>query len=144
VGLWGRNKDKINYEYWELASRDDIDLIRTVTPPFLHAEMALVVLEAGKHLVCEKPLALNLAEAAHMLQASRLRSHQFALVDHELRFSPVFQRMRSLIQSGYIGDPKVPVSNTKLVRDSIPPECGIGNQVEEKVEGYWVQLGAIS
>jgi predicted dehydrogenase len=119
IGLWGRNKVKTrdlaeqlaipNFydDYQDLIMRDDIDLISIATPPFQHAEMSCAVLEAGKHLICEKPLALNLAEAKKMLHTSRLHKHQYALVDHELRFLPAFQQMRSLVQAGYVGQPLV-------------------------------------
>lgn len=66
----------------------DVDLVSIVTPPSSHREMALAALDAGKHVICEKPTALDAAEASQMLDAARQRGGQLALIDHELRFLP--------------------------------------------------------
>ena len=60
---------------WEaVVARDDIDIVDISTPGHLHAEMALAVAAAGKHVVCEKPLANTLDEAARCSRLSRLRA----------------------------------------------------------------------
>lgn len=86
-----------------LLARPDVTLVSIVTPPALHREMALAALEAGKHVLCEKPTAMNAAEAEAMLEAARQRPHQLALIDHELRFLPVVRRARELVAAGAIG-----------------------------------------
>lgn len=86
-----------------LVAHNDIALISIVTPPALHAEMSLAVLEAGKHVLCEKPMALRLAEARDMVAVAAARPEQFALVDHELRFLPAFQLARQIVADGGIG-----------------------------------------
>src|SRR3979411_572868 len=50
-----------------LLGRDDLDLVYIATPPFLHHPQALAALAAGKHVICEKPLALNLEQADEMI-----------------------------------------------------------------------------
>src|SRR5215212_7970760 len=74
-------------DWHESASRDDVDLVCITTPPNLHREMALFALEQGKHVLCEKPMAMNLQEAEDMLAAAE-RAGVLALIDHELRFQP--------------------------------------------------------
>lgn len=86
-----------------LLIRDDVDLIVIATPPNLHAEIAIAALEAGKHVVCEKPMALNLTEAEQAYQAAATHPQQLALIDHELRFLPAFQIGRRIIAEGGIG-----------------------------------------
>lgn len=77
------------YDRWqELVESGDIDLVSIVTPPSEHADMAIAALQNGKHVLSEKPTAMNVAEAARMLSVSRLHSNQIALIDHELRFLP--------------------------------------------------------
>src|SRR5687768_1710503 len=50
----------------ELIRSESVDLVSIVTPPHLHAEIAIAALRAGKHVICEKPTALNVAEAENM------------------------------------------------------------------------------
>lgn len=86
-----------------LIAHDDVALVSIVTPPALHCEMSMAVLAAGKHVLCEKPMALDLADASHMLAVAETCPDQFALVDHELRFLPAFQVARELVATGGIG-----------------------------------------
>src|SRR6266550_1446642 len=80
-----------------LLDRDDIDLISIVMPPSRHVEMAIAALEHGKHVVCEKPTALNAKEAERLVEAARSRPTQIAIIDHELRFLPSFIAARQRI-----------------------------------------------
>jgi predicted dehydrogenase len=86
------------FDDWRvLVARGDIDLISVVTPPSEHAAMAVAVLAAGKHLLCEKPTALDAAEAETMVAAGRRNPGQVAIIDHELRFLPSFRAARERI-----------------------------------------------
>jgi len=90
--------------HWrELLERDDVALISIVTPTNLHCEMAIAALEAGKHVLCEKPIGIDSSEARRMLAAARAHPAQFALIDYELRFLPAFQAARQLVADGAIG-----------------------------------------
>jgi predicted dehydrogenase len=80
-----------------LVASPEVDLVTITTPPSEHREMALAALAAGKHVLCEKPTALNAAEAEEMLAASRQHPKQLALIDHELRFLPSFRAARERI-----------------------------------------------
>lgn len=94
------------YNTWqELIHADDIDLVSIVTPPQLHAEIAIAALRAGKHVICEKPTALNVAEAENMFAAAQAAPSQIAIIDHELRFHPQRAHLRRLLRQGYIGSP---------------------------------------
>lgn len=86
----------------ELIARADVDLVSIVTPPATHAEMTLAALDAGKAVLCEKPLAMNAEETGQMRQRAA-ETGALALVDHELRFLPARLRMRELILSGEVG-----------------------------------------
>ncbi|MGC8801345.1 MAG: Gfo/Idh/MocA family protein, partial [Chloroflexus sp.] len=88
----------------EVLERDDVRLVSIVTPPYLHREMAEAALAAGKHVLCEKPTALNTAEAEAMMAASQAHPSQLALIDHELRFLPAVQVMRARVVYGDIGE----------------------------------------
>lgn len=91
------------YDDWRaLLDRHAIDLVGIATPVIHHAPMALAALEAGAHVICEKPMAMNSDEAQQMLDKAESlgRVH---LVGHELRFNPNRRKIRDLIASGAIG-----------------------------------------
>jgi predicted dehydrogenase len=90
-------------DWREALQRDDVQLVSIITPPNLHKEMAIAALEAGKHVLCEKPMALNSDEAQAMVAAAAAHPQSFALIDHELRFLPSFQQARQEILSGRLG-----------------------------------------
>ena len=95
------------FDDWrELIADASIDLISIVTPPSEHLEMATAALSAGKHVLCEKPTARNVAEAEQLVEVGRRAPDRIALIDHELRFLPSFraarERMRDLGAIRYV------------------------------------------
>lgn len=80
----------------------EVDLVCITTPPNLHREMTLFAIEHGKHVLCEKPMAMNVAEAEEMCDAAAGKPI-LALIDHELRFQPGRQVARDMLHSGAIG-----------------------------------------
>ena len=89
-------------DWRETAGRDDVDLVCITTPPKLHREMALFAIEQGKHILAEKPMAMNVAEAEEMAAAAR-SSQKLMLIDHELRFQPGRQKAWTMLREGVIG-----------------------------------------
>ena len=74
-------------DWRELVARQDVDLVSVVTPPATHMVMALAALDHGKAVLCEKPMAMNAAEAKRMTEAAQ-KAGLLALIDHE---SPFFE-----------------------------------------------------
>lgn len=94
------------YDDWrDLIQSDTVDIVSIVTPPDLHAQMAVAALQAGKHVICEKPTALHVAQAEDMFAAAQAAPGQLAIIDHELRFHPQRAHLRNLLREGYIGSP---------------------------------------
>lgn len=87
----------------ELARSPDIDLVIISSTPPSHPEYAIAALDAGKHVLCEKPMALDAAGAERMVAAAD-RSPRLAWVDHELRYEPNRRKIRDLINAGAIGE----------------------------------------
>ena len=86
----------------ETVARDDVDLVSITTPPNLHHEMTLFALDHGKHVLCEKPMAMNATEAGEM--AKKASEHGLmALIDHELRFLNGRRKAYEMIRRGQIG-----------------------------------------
>jgi len=89
-------------DWQELVAHPDVDLVSVVTPPSTHMEITLAALEHRKAVLCEKPMALNAAEAARMVEKAN-SAGVLALIDHELRFLNSRRVMRGMLQSGAIG-----------------------------------------
>ncbi|HEV2107177.1 MAG TPA: Gfo/Idh/MocA family oxidoreductase [Thermomicrobiales bacterium] len=88
-----------------LVRDGDVDAVIVAAPPHLHHQMTLAALDAGKHVLCEKPMARNTAESRDMVKMAA-GAGLIAMVNHEFRYVPVRQRIRELIDEGYIGAPQ--------------------------------------
>jgi predicted dehydrogenase len=88
----------------ELAQSPDVDLVIVSSTPDTHARYAIAALEAGKHVLCEKPMAIDAFEAAQMVTASGQHPDSLAWIDHELRYEPNRRRARELIRSNAVGE----------------------------------------
>ena len=82
------------FDDWHALIESDVDLVTIVTPPSEHLQMATATLDAGKHVLCEKPTALNVDEATRLVAAAQKHPDRLALIDHELRFLPSFRAAR--------------------------------------------------
>lgn len=89
--------------YRRLIERDDVDLVDVATPGNTHREIAVAALEAGKHVLCEKPLANTLDEAREMLEAAR-RAGTVNMVCFNYRRAPAVQLAKKLIEEGRLGE----------------------------------------
>jgi predicted dehydrogenase len=86
-----------------LLGRDDVDLVYIATPPFLHHTQAMAAIEAGKHVVVEKPLALNVAQAGDLIAAAR-RADRLLVANLMQRHNPLFGAVRRLVETRVLGE----------------------------------------
>ena len=86
----------------ELATSDEIDVLHICTPNNVHAELAALALEHGKHVVCEKPLAIGAAQADRLVEAAAAAG-RVATVPFVYRFHPVVREARARIAAGALG-----------------------------------------
>jgi predicted dehydrogenase len=103
--------DKLGWEdsttdWRSLLTRDDVQLVDVCTPGDTHAEIAVAALEAGKHVLCEKPLANTVAEAEEMAAAAARAAERgvLAMVGFTYRRVPAIQLARRLVADGRIGE----------------------------------------
>lgn len=91
-------------DYHEVLQRSDVQAVIIATPNCFHAPIAIAAAEAGKHILCEKPLAMDASEARRMLDAAEKAGvrHMTAFT---YRFVPAMHYMAHLVQSGAIGTP---------------------------------------
>jgi predicted dehydrogenase len=93
----------VETDWRKLVVRDDVDLVDIGTPGDTHAEIAIAALEAGKHVLCEKPLANTVAEASAMAAAAAAHPSLVAMTGFTYRRMPAIQLARRLVEQGRIG-----------------------------------------
>ncbi|HET8656754.1 MAG TPA: Gfo/Idh/MocA family oxidoreductase [Longimicrobiaceae bacterium] len=91
-------------DYREMLTLDELDMVVIGAPNHLHAAITVDAAAAGKHVVCEKPLCLNLAEADRMIEACRAAGVKLMYAE-ELCFAPKYVRLKQLLDSGALGAP---------------------------------------
>lgn len=91
-------------DYRKLVSRSDIDVIDIVVPSDAHFEIASAALEAGKHVLLEKPMALRVDDCRSLISQAQSKGLVLA-IGHELRLSPLWGRVKGMIDEGVIGQP---------------------------------------
>lgn len=91
------------YANWKAMLKDpDLDIIAVATPPCFHADMACAAMEAGKHVLIEKPLAVTIKDAKRIIQA-RDHNNRIACLDYMFRFNPIVLALRHINESSVLG-----------------------------------------
>jgi len=90
-------------DYRALVARDDLDIIIVATPDHLHEEHTVAALRAGKHVLCEKPMAPSLEACRRMLEAAQAAGRTL-MIGHVARFTPVFRTLKAMADRGELGD----------------------------------------
>ena len=89
---------------WEdVIERDDVDMVIVAGPDWFHSEHAVAALDAGKHVLCEKPMTTTV-EQSQQITAAAKRSDAFFMIGQVCRFAPGFARTKQLIDKGAIGE----------------------------------------
>ena len=89
-------------DYRKLLEIDEIDLVVIGCPNHMHCEITIEAASAGKHILCEKPLCMNLAEADRMIEACRTAGVKLMYAE-ELCFAPKYARLKQLVDQGALG-----------------------------------------
>lgn len=87
----------------DLLALDELDIVDICTPNRTHAPIALAALTAGKHVLCEKPLAATAQEVRSLAEAAR-HGGRLVMAAQHLRFDPVSQQLKQLVQTGLLGE----------------------------------------
>jgi len=90
-------------DWKDLIARDDVDIVFVATPDQLHAEITIAALRAGKHVLCEKPMALSIEDCADMIRAAEETGMKL-MIGQVCRFAPGFVKAKELIDDGTIGE----------------------------------------
>ena len=100
--------ESLGYDRWTIDWREavtapEVDVVDIVTPNFLHKEIAMAAIAAGKHVYCEKPLALSAADAKEMYEAAE-KADVKTLVGFNYLRNPAIAEARRLLREGVLGD----------------------------------------
>jgi len=110
------------YADWrELLTDGDIEAVYIATPTYLHAPQTIAAAEAGKHVLCEKPMAMNAAECDAMISACTANGVKLGIAYYR-RFYPVLARVRELLTSGELGRPAIAQINSFEYVDISPDD----------------------
>jgi len=90
-------------DYRKMLEMEELDAVSVVVPNFLHAEMTIAALKAGKHVLCDKPMAVKLADAEAMVRTAKAANKRL-MINMVLRFSPLQMELRDRIAEGEIGE----------------------------------------
>jgi len=90
----------------ELAADRNVDVVHICTPNYVHAQQATALLTSGKHVMCEKPLAMNAKDSAALVELAR-KENRVGGVTYNLRYYPLCQQARAMIAAGAIGEPRI-------------------------------------
>lgn len=97
---------RFHAEWKDLLRDDEVDAVYIATPVALHAEQAIAAAEGGKHVLCEKPMALSVEDCARMVAAARHNNVRLGVAYYRHHY-PVVARLREILASGEIGHPIV-------------------------------------
>lgn len=134
---YGFNIPRVFADYGDLLRSDDLDAVSIAAPPHLHYPIAVEALSRGLHVLCEKPLALNVAEAEDMLATAREaeRAHMTAF---NFRFVPAVRRMKELLDEGYVGKRIFHLDASWLVEGRLAPDTPLGWRHRKETAGVGV------
>ena len=108
-------------DYKELIALPDVDMVSVGLPNALHAPVSIAALKAGKHVLCEKPMTISVADAKKMIAAADAAGRVLSVNQH-MRFDTTAQAMRAIVKSKALGD--VYLAETKWVRQQGIPGYG--------------------
>ncbi len=135
---FGKPEDKVYTDYKELLKDKSIDAVLVLTPNCAHCEITVAALEAGKHVLCEKPMAMNYEEAKKML-AARDKSGKILTIGYQNRFRPDSLYMKDRAKEGMFGD--IYYAEAIAIRRRAVPTWGVFIDQEKQGGGPLIDIG---
>lgn len=135
---FGKEDAKVYADYRDLLAREDIDVVHVCTPNSSHCEISVAALEAGKHVMCEKPMAMNYADARKMVEVSKATGKKLT-IGYNTRYLKEYQLARRLIKNGVLGD--IYYVRAKCMRRRGIPTWGVFLDYEKQGGGPMIDIG---
>lgn len=135
---YGTPDAKVYTDYTELLKDSEIDLVHVCTPNKSHAPISIAAMEAGKDVMCEKPMAKTAAEAKEMLEASR-RTGRVLTIGYQTRQAPEMKLVKQMAEEGKFGH--IYYGKALAVRRRAVPTWGVFLNEEEQGGGPLIDIG---
>jgi predicted dehydrogenase len=128
-------------DYRKLLADPSIDVVHVCTPNNSHAEITIAALEAGKHVMCEKPMAITSADAKAMVEAAK-RTGKKLSIGYQNRYRPDSQYLKQLCEDGDFGD--IYYAKALAIRRRAVPTWGVFLDLEKQGGGPLIDIGTHS
>ena len=135
---FGTPDAKVYADYRELLKDPAIDVIHVLTPNDSHAEITIAALEAGKHVMCEKPMAKKAADARRMLEAAK-RTGKKLSIGYQTRQSAESQYLKKICMAGDLGE--IYFARANALRRRAVPTWGVFLDAEKQGGGPLIDIG---
>ncbi len=135
---YGAPGAKVYHDYRELLQNKDVEIVHVCTPNRSHSEITVAALDAGKHVICEKPMAINPEEAQRMLDA-RNRSGKVLTIGYQYRQYDHSLQMKKLAETGALGE--IYFAKAHGLRRRMVPNWGVFLNKEEQGGGPLIDCG---
>jgi predicted dehydrogenase len=135
---YGTNDAKCYEDYKKLLSESDVDVIYVLTPNRSHSKISVAALEANKHVMCEKPMAINYEEAMKMVEASQ-KTGKLLTIGYQNRYRTDSTYLKAECEKGTLGE--IYFAKAKAVRRRAVPTWGVFLNEEEQGGGPLIDIG---
>ncbi|MFD0696576.1 Gfo/Idh/MocA family protein [Paenibacillus sp. GCM10027628] len=135
---FGDGHARVFTDYRELLKDDSIDVVHVLTPNLQHSFITVDALEAGKHVMCEKPMAINSAEARKMLDAAK-RTGKKLTIGYQNRWNDDSQTLYRACREGALGE--IYMAKAHAVRRRMVPTWGVFADKEQQGGGCLIDIG---
>jgi predicted dehydrogenase len=134
---YGSADAKVFANYQEML-KEDLDVVHVLTPNKSHSPITVAALEAGKHVMCEKPMAINTEEAQKMVDAAK-RTGKKLTIGYQNRFRPDSMYLKKCIEAGDLGD--IYYARALAIRRRAVPTWGVFLDAEQQGGGPLIDIG---
>ena len=135
---YGTPDAKVYTDYKELLKDESIEVVHVLTPNRDHSYITVDALEAGKHVMCEKPMAINTAEAQKMVDAAK-RTGKKLTIGYQSRFRPDSMYLKQACENGELGE--IYYARAQAIRRRAVPTWGVFLDAEKQGGGPLIDIG---
>ncbi len=135
---YGAPGAKVYTDYKELLADPEIDAVHVLTPNVAHCEISVAALEAGKHVLCEKPMAATIEDAQRMVDTMK-KTGKLLTIGYQYRHFPINQTAKAVVDEGWIGD--VYYAEACYIRRRGVPTWGVFTDKSKQGGGPLIDIG---
>ncbi|GIO88138.1 oxidoreductase [Paenibacillus faecis] len=135
---YGIDGAKVYADYREMLKEEKLDIVHVLTPNDSHAEISIAALEAGNHVMCEKPMAKSAADARKMVEAAK-RTGKKLTIGYNNRFRPDSLHLKKLCEEGKLGH--IYYAKAHAIRRRAVPTWGVFLDEEKQGGGPLIDIG---